>query len=86
MAMKPTMIHLPAELIAQLDRRAIHDEVSRSQVVRDAIVAYIEVDSAAELDDRVRRAYATHPLDTPDAWGDMESFLTAVRSEKSKHR
>ena len=84
--MKPTLIHLPQTDIDALDRRAGSDGVSRSQIVRDAVAAYLDADSAAELDDRVRLAYERYPLETPDEWGDMESFLAAVRAEKARRR
>ena len=85
MPMKPTLIHLPEDDIQQLDKRANADGISRSQVVRDAVASYLDMDAAAELDERVRKAYEEFPLDTPDDWGDMETFLVAVRAEKAKH-
>ena len=82
--MKPTLIHLSENLVDQLDKRAVTDAVSRSQVVRNAIAEYLNDDAARELDERVRRAYDEQPLNTPDEWGDMESFLAALRAEKAK--
>jgi metal-responsive CopG/Arc/MetJ family transcriptional regulator len=83
--MKPTLVHLPPELIESLDTRAAAEGVSRSQLIRDAVGAFLEVDAAARLADQVRQAYERQPLDTPDEWGDLESFLAAVRAEKVRH-
>jgi len=80
--MKPTMVHLSEEMIESLDKRASIDSVSRSQVIRDAVAGHLQADRAAELADQVRSAYEAQPLDTPDEWGDLQSFLAAIRAEK----
>lgn len=85
MPMKPTLIHLAEKDIEQLDKRANDEGISRSQVVRDAVASYLASDAAAELDELVSKAYEEFPLGTPDEWGDMETFLAAVRAEKAKH-
>ena len=82
MAMKPTLIHINDEMIADLDQKATTDRVSRSQVIRDAVAAYLETDTAERLAEKVRLAYDAQPLSTPDEWGNMESFLSAVRAER----
>ena len=82
MPMKPTLVHLPESMIERLDEKAVRRDRSRSQVVRDAIARYLADD--AELDRAVRVAYEREPLDTPDEWGDLESFLTAGRQERGE--
>jgi hypothetical protein len=34
--------------------------------------------STTEIDHDYARAYATHPLDEPDEWGDLASFREAA--------
>ena len=84
MPMTPTLIHLPQPMLDLLDRRAARDETSRSQVVRDAIAAHLRAESEEMLDERVRRAYAEHPLTTVDEWGDVASFLDEVRAQRDR--
>ena len=36
-------------------------------------------DSAAKIDAAYLAAYSEHPLDEPDEWGDLASFLAATR-------
>lgn len=81
--MKPTLIHLPPDLISRLDARAERDNVSRSQLVRDAIADLLSSEPNADLEARTRAAYERHPLSEPDEWGDLESFLDAVRSSRT---
>lgn len=80
--MRPTLVHLPPELIEQLDQRAAREGASRSQVIRDAVSEYLEADS--NLAEQVAAGYQAYPLGTPDEWGDLESFLKAVRSERAR--
>lgn len=80
--MQPTLIHLPPPTVEMLDRRASATGVSRAQVVRDAIAAYLQSDADQDLSDRVREAYTAQPLDAPDEWGDLDTFLASVRQQR----
>ena len=44
-----------------------------SQLLDEALTAQIDPHRPAEVDARYA-AYDTHPLDEPDAWGDLASF------------
>ena len=46
---------------------------SDSQLLDEALTAQIDRHRSAEVDARYA-AYDTHPLDAPDAWGDLASF------------
>lgn len=83
MALKPTMVQLPEELVALLDARAHAQGVSRSQVVRDAVAAYLRRDADARLAERYEAAYRRYPLDTPDEWGDLESWSRGVERARA---
>jgi len=37
-----------------------------------------------EIDEQYAAAYAKHPLDEPDEWGDLESFLNALARIRSR--
>lgn len=70
------MVQLPPDLVEQLDRRAEAAGVSRSQVIREAIRAYLQAgtDREARLAEIYRDAYARVPLETADDWGDLDSW------------
>ena len=82
MAMKPTLEHLPPAMIEELDRRSERSGVSRSQMIRDAVTAYVGVDDGG-LARRYRAAYEEIPLAHPDEWGDLDAWLDEVRRVRS---
>lgn len=71
---RPTLIQLPPELVEKLDRRAMRDRVSRSQVVREAVATYLAPDGEEEIERSYQEGYDSIPYGTPDAWGDVEAF------------
>lgn len=87
------MVQLPDELVERADRRAALDGVSRSQVIRDALLAHLAPDEQG-----IARAYAEgyerQPYGGEDAWGDIAAFHDAlarertarVRSQKGRRR
>lgn len=66
-----------AELLARA--RALNSGTDASMIER-ALSALLALHRAAELDREYADAYAAQPLDTPDEWGDLASFGTAVRA------
>ena len=78
MAMKPTLVHLPPAMIEELDRRRERSGVSRSQMIRDAVSAYVR-DADGSLAEQYRMAYAEMPLDHSDEWGNLDAWLDEVR-------
>jgi hypothetical protein len=42
------------------------------------LAALLARDRAAEIDAAYAAAYAEHPLDEPDEWGDLASFRQAA--------
>lgn len=79
------MVQLPPELVARLDERAEVAGVSRSQLIRDAIADYLRAggDREAALAGRYADAYTRLPLDTPDAWGDLESWHAGLERARA---
>jgi hypothetical protein len=49
-----------------------------AQLIDEALEALLAQHRATEIDDAYAAAYAAHPLDEPDDWGDLESFHDAV--------
>lgn len=76
------MVQLPTELIERLDHRATRDRVSRSGVIRDAVVAYLHDDVEEDLARRYQDAYERVPVDMPDAWGDVELFHAELEARR----
>jgi Arc/MetJ family transcription regulator len=65
-----------SELLA--DARRIHGGASDAELIDDALTALLARHRAAEIDDAYAVAYAAHPLDEPDAWGDLASWCDAT--------
>lgn len=79
------MVQLPPDLVATLDQRAATAGVSRSQMIRDAIAAFLQAgtDREAALAAHYKDAYARLPLDTPDEWGDLESWHAGLEQARA---
>lgn len=62
-----------ADLLARA-RRA-HGGTTDASVVEAALEALLREHRESEIDQAYERAFREHPEDTPDDWGDLESFL-----------
>jgi hypothetical protein len=49
-----------------------------AELIDEALGALLARDRAAEIDAAYAAAYAEHPLDEPDEWGDLASFRAAA--------
>lgn len=49
-----------------------------AELIDEALAALLARDRAAEIDTAYSVAYAEHPLDEPDEWGDLASFREAA--------
>lgn len=49
-----------------------------AEIIDDALSALLAQYRAAEIDQAYVAAYAAHPLDEPDEWGDLASFRQAA--------
>lgn len=83
-----TMVQLNEQLLGLLDRRAVRAGVSRSQLIREAIEAYLAADHEATVDQRIVDGYARMPQSgeyDADEWGDVGQLvnsLTAVQQRR----
>lgn len=68
---RQTMVHLSPELIDQADAEAARRQVSRSQLIRDALTAYLADTASTRADHELQEGYARVPQATEDAWGSV---------------
>jgi hypothetical protein len=59
--------------------RALDPASADAQLFDCALNALLDSVRRAEIDEAYLRAYGEHPLDEPDAWGDLARFGAAVR-------
>jgi hypothetical protein len=73
-----TLVQLSDTLLAVLDQRAAKRGVSRSQVIREAVEAYVRADYDAEISRQILDGYDRLPQATPDEWGAPSDFSAAA--------
>lgn len=79
------MVQLNQELVELLDRRAAREGVSRSQVIREAIEAFLAGDREAAIDRRIVDGYTRMPQGgeyDADEWGDLGGMVTGLVVEQ----
>lgn len=69
MARKQTLVQLTDELLAALDQRAVLEGRSRSELIREALEAYLAEGLEAEIDRRIVEAYTRVPQEE-DPWAE----------------
>ena len=57
-----------------IEARALHEGVPDASLVDAALRAFARREREAALDAAYSAAYAEHPFDEPDEWGDLASF------------
>jgi hypothetical protein len=67
-----------ADLLA--DARRAHHGSSDAELIDEALAALLARYRKAAIDDAYAAAYAAHPLDEADEWGDLASFRAAASS------
>ncbi|MGH8909606.1 MAG: CopG family ribbon-helix-helix protein [Egibacteraceae bacterium] len=81
MARTQTMVQLNEELLVLLDRRAARDGLSRSQLIREAVEAFLAQDREREIDRQIIEGYTRMPQGGEydiDEWGDLGKTVTAL--------
>lgn len=58
--------------------RSLRSESTDAALLDEALAALVIRHRAAEVDAAYAAAYDEHPLDEPDAWGDLASFREAA--------
>lgn len=66
-----------SELLARA--RALCPGCTDASMIEGALEALLKEHRRAEIDENDRRAYAEHPFDEPDEWGDLASWGEAAR-------
>ncbi len=61
MARTQTLVQLSDELLAELDARSAREGRSRSDLIREAVKAYLADDRKADIDRRMVEAYTRQP-------------------------
>ena len=82
-----TMVQLNEELLERLDRQVSARGVSRSQVIREAIEAYLADDQAATTDRLIIEGYTRMPQGgefDADEWGELGTMATALTVEQMR--
>ena len=82
-----TMVQLNEELLERLDRRVSASGVSRSQIIREAIEAYLADDQAAMTDRLIVEGYTRMPQGgefDADAWGELGTMATALTADQMR--
>jgi hypothetical protein len=59
--------------------RALCPDCTDASMIEDALKALLRGYRKAEIDRAYADAYARHPFDEPDEWGDLASFGEAAR-------
>jgi hypothetical protein len=59
--------------------RALCPGCSDASLIEDALEALLRSHRKAEIDEAYAAAYAAHPFDEPDEWGDLASWGEAAR-------
>ena len=80
MARKQTLVQLSDELLAALDERAARHGISRSELIRTAIEAYIASDQDAVIDAAIVDGYTRIPPEKDDPWADAAT-IESIRAE-----
>lgn len=81
-----TMVQLNDELLSLLDQRAAVEGASRSHIIREAVVAYLDADRAALIDQQIIEGYRRAPQGDfdEDAWGDLGRMMTAMSADQMR--
>jgi len=60
------------------DARRLHTGTTDAELVEEALTALLDRYRSAEIDAAYEAAYAAHPIDGEDEWGDLASFRSAA--------
>lgn len=66
--------------------RACCDHAKDSSVLEKALTALVAEHRAAQIDRRIDIAYRDLPIDRPDVWGSLDTFLEAATQKPDAAR
>ena len=79
-ARKQTLVRLTDALVAQLDERAARLGVSRSELITQAVEAYIAGDEHSAIDRAIVDGYTRIPPPEHDPWAEAAT-IESIRAE-----
>ncbi len=81
MTRSQVMVQLTDEIVDLLDQEAVHRHLSRSALIREAVLTHL-ADARVDLIGRaIVAGYKRYPPLTPDGWGDLETQGQASTGE-----
>jgi len=89
MTTRQTIVQLTDPLVDLLDKRAAREHVSRSQVIREAVEAYLREDREAEIDRQIVESYTRFPAGGEhdiDEWGDLNAWHEGLAEARAQER
>lgn len=78
------MVQLNEDLLHHLDRKAVREGVSRSQLIRRAVEVFLTLDREADIDRQMVEGYRRVPQggdDDIDEWGDLGVAMSALTAD-----
>ncbi len=75
--MAPVRVSTTVDEATLAEARRIRADTTDAALLDEALQALLARHHAGEID-AAYTAYDTHPLDEPDAWGDLASFRSAA--------
>ena len=79
-ARQQTLVQLTDALLAVLDERAARRGISRSELIREAIEDYLQVDRDAAIDAAIVEGYTRIPPPEHDPWAEAAA-IESIRAE-----
>lgn len=79
MGRRQTLVQLSDELLAQLDAQVAREHRPRSELIREALAAYLAADRETEIDRRIVEAYTRSPQE--DLLDAEATGLAMIRAE-----
>jgi post-segregation antitoxin (ccd killing protein) len=76
MSRKRVSTTVDGDLLEEARRRCAG--LNDASLLDEALRALLAVNRATEIDAEYARAYAEHPFDEPDEWGDLASWSAAA--------
>ena len=81
MARTQTIVQLSDDLVRALDAEAARRGISRSALVREAVIALLAEQSVDAVDRAILAGYSRIPPATPDDWGDLGGATVVATGE-----
>lgn len=74
------MVQLTDELVSRLDEASVARGVSRSELIREVLMAFLKVSGQDEISRQIVAGYERIPAGALDEWGDLEAQVDGETS------